>query len=128
MQLLFDTKSYCYFAVDRLDNGAFVGFTGLADPSFEADFLPAVDMGWRLAREEWFKGYATEGAKACLDHAFSRLKLERVIAIAPAINERSIAVMEKIGMQKKGIFQHPLLVNDTRLQDCVLYEALQAQP
>jgi RimJ/RimL family protein N-acetyltransferase len=44
----------------------FIGFIGLAIPSFEAHFTPTVEVGWRLAFDHWGNGYATEGAKACL--------------------------------------------------------------
>jgi RimJ/RimL family protein N-acetyltransferase len=52
------------WAVERRSDGAFLGFTGLTRPSFEAHFTPAVEVGWRLAREAWGHGYATEAAEA----------------------------------------------------------------
>ncbi len=47
MQKQYAEKGFCYFAVDRLDNNEFIGFTGLSIPQFEADFMPCVDIGWR---------------------------------------------------------------------------------
>ena len=52
------------------ETGAFAGFTGLALQTFEAPFNPSVEVGWRLAREAWGHGYATEAATAALDFAF----------------------------------------------------------
>lgn len=122
MQNHFENKGFCYFAVDALDKGEFIGFIGLLEQIYEADFTPCVDIGWRLGTWAWNRGFATEGAKRCLAFAFNELNLEIVNAIAPKINEKSIQVMRKIGMKKVGDFEHPLLLEDERLKLCVLYE------
>lgn len=122
MQRLLLEKGYCYFAVEKKENREFIGFIGLADKDFEADFTPCTDIGWRLKKSAWNRGYATEGAKACLDYAFDQLGLEKVFAIAPHINTKSERVMKKIGMKKVKIFDHPKLLDDSRLKRCVLYE------
>ena len=124
MQRLMADKGYCYFAVDKLDNGEFIGFIGLADVTFESSFTPCTDIGWRLASKEWNRGYATEGAIKCLDHAFNRMNIPKVYSMAPKINLRSVRVMEKTGMKKAGDFIHPLLADDERLRECVLYKIL----
>jgi len=115
-------KGFCYFAVDKLATEKFIGFIGLSEKTFEADFTPCVDIGWRLSAREWNNGYATEGARACLSYGFKELKLKKIYSIAPAINLKSEQVMKKIGMKKVKDFKHPLLLEDKRLQDCVLYE------
>ena len=122
MQLQFSEKGFCYFAVDKLENEEFIGFIGLSEQTFESTFTPCIDIGWRLASTEWNKGYATEGAKKCLDYAFNILKITTVNSIAPIVNLKSQLIMEKIGMKKQFEFKHPLLLQDERLQDCVLYE------
>jgi RimJ/RimL family protein N-acetyltransferase len=124
MQQQFKEKGFCYFAVDKLENNEFIGFIGLSEISFDAEFTPCVDIGWRLSSEEWNKGYATEGAKRCLEYAKEVLKLEKIVSIAPKINVKSGRVMEKIGMEKILEFEHPLLINDERLKDCVLYQIM----
>lgn len=116
-------KAYCYFATDRLDDGAFIGFIGLSDKNFEADFTPCVDIGWRLTTAAWGHGYATEGAIRCLEYAFNDLHLAEVYSIAPVVNEASVRVMQKAGMQKQLEFTHPQLLNDERLKNCALYKA-----
>ena len=121
MQELFEREGFCYFAVDSLEDGKLIGFIGLNEVNYEADFSPAIDIGWRLGVDYWNKGYATEGAKRCLEFAFETLKLKEVIATAPAINLKSIAVMKKIGMQLKTPFKHPRLIGDSRLENCVCY-------
>ena len=121
MQNQFNEKAYCYFAVDKLDDGEFIGFIGLSDQTYKASFTPCVDIGWRLSRNAWGNGYATEGAKACLGYAFDVLNMKEIYSVAPIINLPSIAVMEKIGMEKMEEFAHPLLLDDERLRECVVY-------
>lgn len=123
MQQLFERTGFCYFAVDKLEDAELIGFIGIAEQTFVADFTPCIDIGWRLHTKSWNKGYATEGAKACLNYGFNELKLIRILSMAPVINVKSIQVMEKIGMQKISYFEnHPYLLNDERLKKCVLYE------
>ncbi|WP_447637529.1 GNAT family N-acetyltransferase [Flavobacterium microcysteis] len=124
MQQQFLDKKYCYFAVDIVQSGTFIGFIGLSDKDFESDFTPCVDIGWRLSEEHWYKGYATEGAKACLKYGFEKLNLEKIISTTPKINLKSEEVMKKIGMVKVKNFDHPLLLEDNRLKDCLLYEII----
>jgi len=122
MQRQFTDKGFCYFAVDKLENNEFIGFIGLSEQTFEAHFTPCIDIGWRLSKTAWNKGFATEGAARCLEFAFHDLNLQKVVAVAPKINVRSEQVMKKIGMKKLGEFEHPLLGDCERLKDCVLYE------
>ncbi|GAA4464945.1 GNAT family N-acetyltransferase [Nemorincola caseinilytica] len=122
MQQLFEEKGYCYFAVDTLHNGSLIGFIGIAYQTYEAPFTPYTDIGWRLCKEAWGNGYATEGAKACMEYAFGKCGLAKLYAIAPIINVRSIRIMQKLGMKEVMHFAHPLLQHDARLRECVLYE------
>jgi RimJ/RimL family protein N-acetyltransferase len=122
MQKQFIQKGFCYFAVDELENGEFIGFIGISEQTYEADYTPCVDIGWRLDKKKWGKGYATEGAKRCLEFAFDQMKLETIKSVAPVVNIKSQRVMQKIGMKKVKNFHHPLLAEDARLQECVLYE------
>lgn len=122
MQTLFNRKGFCYFAVDHLEDGTFIGFIGLNEKDFESDFTPCMDIGWRLKRAYWNKGLATEGAASCLAYGFQELGFDSIKAIAPKINMPSISIMKKIGMEKLRDFVHPLLKDDERLRDCVLYE------
>lgn len=121
MQDEFAERGYCYFAVDELSTNTLIGFIGLSWKTFEADFTPCVDIGWRLKPDVWNKGYATEGAIRCLDYAFYTLKLDRVYSMAPKMNTTSERVMQKAGMIKVGEFEHPLLLDHPHLKQCVLY-------
>lgn len=101
----------------------FIGFIGLAIPSFKAHFTPAVEVGWRLAFDFWGNGYATEGAKAALAYGFETLQLPEIVSFTAEQNMRSRRIMEKIGMQydPKDDFDHPKLPEDHRFRRHVLY-------
>lgn len=122
MRKQFENKGFCYFAVDKLENNEFIGFIGLLEQTYEADFTPCVDIGWRIKSNEWNKGLASEGAKKCLEYAFNSLKIKNVYSITPKINTKSQHIMEKIGMKKQYEFEHSLLTNNERLKTCVLYK------
>jgi RimJ/RimL family protein N-acetyltransferase len=95
-------------AAPRDDPDRCIGFVGLAIPSFLPAVLPAVEVGWRLARAAWGRGLATEGARAALDHAFGPLQLESVISVIDPDNRRSIRVAEKLGMRHEASHLHPV--------------------
>ena len=122
MQKQFLDKGFCYFAVDKLDTNEFIGFIGLSEQTFESDFTPNVDIGWRLSQVEWGKGFATEGAKRCLEFAFNTIGLKKIISTCPIINDKSERVMEKLKMIKKSNFNHPLLKEHKHIEQCVVYE------
>jgi len=123
MQKQFAENGFCYFAVDLLETNEFIGFIGLSKQEYNAGFeTPFVDIGWRLSKSAWNKGYATEGAKRCLEYAFKTLKLETIYSIATSKNVKSIRVMEKIGMKKYSTFLHPLIADDSKLKECVAYK------
>ncbi len=121
MQQQYSDKGFCYFAVDVLETNKFIGFIGLSEQTYLDDLGSFVDIGWRLHKNFWNKGYATEGANACLDFGFDTIHLDKIYSVAPEINVKSETVMKKIGMQKVKTFQHPKLLNDKRLANCVLY-------
>jgi len=94
-------------ATAREDPDECLGFVGLAVPSLLPAVLPAVEVGWRLARPAWGRGLATEGARAALAHAFRDLHLEAVISIIDPANARSVRVAEKLGMRRGAAHRHP---------------------
>ncbi len=103
--------------------GRFIGFVGLARPSFEAPFTPCVEVGWRLAFEAWGHGFATEAARAALAFGFGELGLDEIVSFTVPANARSIAVMERLGMRRepRDDFDHPRLPEGHRLRRHVLY-------
>lgn len=94
----FTTRGYGLWALEVRATGEFVGFTGLAAPSFNAHFTPAVEVGWRLARSAWGKGYATEAGLASIGFGFRDAGLDEIVSFASVANMRSRAVMKRIGM------------------------------
>lgn len=115
-------NGYNYFATEVLASGELIGFIGLAFQDYKTEFNPATDIGWRLKKSTWGKGYATEGAKRCLEFAFEDLCLKRVISTCTIHNTKSENVMKKIGMIKKGEFDHPKLSDYPEFKKCVWYE------
>ena len=111
------------FAVEESATGTFIGFVGLAAPKFEAVFTPCVEIGWRLARTAWGHGYASEAARACLQHGFETLALDEIVSFTAVGNTRSRAVMERIGMTRDPAedFDHPRLEPGSPLRRHVLY-------
>ena len=105
----FDEHGFGLWALEVRSSGVFMGFTGLAVPSFEAAFTPAVEIGWRLQRSAWGGGYATEAARAALDVAFDQIGLREVVSFTSTVNERSQAVMRRLGMTHDPAdhFDHP---------------------
>jgi RimJ/RimL family protein N-acetyltransferase len=111
------------WAVERRDGGSFLGFVGLAAPSFEADFTPCVEVGWRLAVDAWGHGYATEAARAALAFGFADRGLDEILSWTVPANVRSRAVMERIGMTHDPAddFDHPNIAVGSPLRRHVLY-------
>lgn len=120
---------YGLYAVEVKDTGAFVGFTGLARPAFAAPFMPAIEIGWRLARRAWGQGFASEAAGAVIDHAFGSVGLAALVSFTAEWNRRSRSVMEKIGMthDPAGDFIHPGLPAGHKLARQVLYRIARAR-
>ena len=111
------------WAVSVLGISDFIGFIGLSEPSFNAHFTPAVEVGWRLAYDFWGKGYATEGALEALRYGFETLNLNQIVSFTAVQNRRSIEVMKRIGLHHDPVddFNHPKLAEGHILRRHVLY-------
>lgn len=118
----FVNRDYTYFAAEVLESNEFIGFIGLLFQDYKSPFTPATDIGWRLKKSAWGQGYATEGAKRCLNYAFEDLKLDKVISVCTLKNVNSENVMKKIGMTRAGEFDHPKMKDYPDLMRCVCYE------
>ena len=116
-------RGWGLWAASLIETGEFIGMIGLEDVPFQAHFVPAVEIGWRLAFKHWGKGYASEGALACLKYGFETLKLEQIVAFTAVQNRRSRKVMERIGMHCNPAddFDHPKVPEGHKLGRQVLY-------
>jgi ribosomal-protein-alanine N-acetyltransferase len=123
IEVYFAEHGFGPWAAELKATGEFIGYIGLWTPRFEAHFTPCIEIGWRLAREHWGKGLATEGARAVMDHAFGALGLKQLVSFTSVGNARSWRVMEKIGMTHDAAddFDHPALPEGHSLRRHVLY-------
>ena len=103
----FETNGFGLWALERLENGEFLGFTGLNAMPEGVPGEGDQEVGWRLARSAWHQGYATEAARAAVAAAFGPLRLPRVWSMTAVPNTPSQAVMRRIGMVEQGTFDHP---------------------
>ncbi len=118
----FKDYGYGLWAVDIKETGKFIGFIGFQTATFEAEFTPCVEIGWRLDHRFWNKGYATEGATRCLDYGFNILGISEIVSFTAQLNKPSINVIKKIGLIEQGIFLHPNVNEDHPLRPHVLYK------
>lgn len=115
------SRGWGLWALEIKADSRFIGFTGLSVPSAPLPFSPCVEVGWRLQRDAWGKGYATEAAREALRFGFATLGLEEIVSFTATGNTRSRAVMERLGMRFDRVFDHPLLPEGHPLREHVLY-------
>jgi RimJ/RimL family protein N-acetyltransferase len=118
---------YGLWALEVRASAEFIGYVGLAVPRWHSAFTPCTEIGWRLARSAWGRGFATEAADAALATAFGPAALGEVVSFTTTGNLRSRAVMARLGMTHDPTddFDHPL-VPDARLRRHVLYRLKKA--
>jgi RimJ/RimL family protein N-acetyltransferase len=122
VQERFSEQGFGVYALES--KGEFSGIVGLSVPSFKAYFTPCVEILWRLDPQFWGQGLVTAAAREVLNMAFQELNLAEVVAFAVVENQRSVRVMERLGMERntEPFFDHPA-VSDDRLRRHVLYKA-----
>ncbi|WP_333571986.1 GNAT family N-acetyltransferase [Sphingomonas sp.] len=103
---------HCFWAVERREDGRFLGFCGLKPGAAGTPIEGEVEIGWRLAATYWGQGYAQEAARASLAWAWQQLDVPAVAAIVAEGNARSWGLMERLGMQRAvgGDFDHPAAI------------------
>lgn len=128
IQTLIECQGWGFWALEIPHLTSFAGFVGLHHVKPELPCAPSVEIGWRLAKSYWGKGYATEAALACLQYAFSSLKLPEVVSFTATLNTRSQQVMDRIGMVNTGNnFLHPDVQESHPLQEHVLFKITREQ-
>lgn len=131
-QQLIEDNGWGFWAVSLKDGSEkcddFIGFVGLNEVHKDMPFAPAVEIAWRLRKEYWGQGYATEAARAALNFAFTELTLHEVVAFTAVINKRSQLLMKRLGMiDTQQNFYHPMLSPEHRLAKHVLYKMTRQQ-
>jgi RimJ/RimL family protein N-acetyltransferase len=91
-------RGYGMWAVEDRAGGALIGRIGFYEP----EGWPGLELGWMLARDQWGRGLATEGARAALAFAFAALRKPQVISLIRPENLASIRVAEKLGERPQG--------------------------
>jgi len=124
----FAARGYGLWAIEVPGEADFIGFVGLNAPRFEAHFTPAVEVGWRLTPSAWGHGYATEAAREAVRFGFEDAGLAEIVSFTAPVNERSQAVMRRLGMTHDPAddFDHPALPPGHRLRRHVLYRLRRA--
>jgi len=119
----FDRHGFGLWAVELTGEAPFIGCVGLAVPSFQAHFTPCVEIGWRLARDYWGRGYASEAARIALAVGFGDFGLERLVSFTTRDNQPSRRMMERLAMRHAPSedFDHPALPAGHPLRPHVLY-------
>jgi RimJ/RimL family protein N-acetyltransferase len=121
-QRLIEQRGWGLWAAEIKDGGCFIGFTGLHIPVPELPPSPCVEVGWRLAYEYWGRGYATEAAAEVLRFGFETLALTEIVSFTSLKNQRSIAVMQRLGMRRDPVtFDHPSVPAGSELREQVVY-------
>lgn len=122
------TYGFGLWALELRESGRLIGCVGLGVPSFEAPFMPCVEIGWRLSYDYWGHGYATEAAESVLAFGFQHLKLAEIVAFTAAQNVRSQRLMRRLGMlyDPTADFAHPALPEPSPLRQHVLYRMTRA--
>ncbi len=84
--------------MERLERPGFLGWCGI----FALEDSGLMEIGYRLRRAAWGQGYATEAARAVLDHGFRVLEIDPIVAVADPDNRASLGVLRKIGLRPAG--------------------------
>lgn len=125
---LIEENGWGFWALELRETAQFLGFSGLHSPEYALPFSPCIEIGWRLAKEYWGHGYATEAANRVLTFAFETLQITQVVSFTSLLNTRSQSVMQRVGMVNAGQnFKHPLLPEEHPLAEHVLYKKTRQQ-
>jgi RimJ/RimL family protein N-acetyltransferase len=122
-EMRFHELGYGLWALELAATGEFLGFTGL-NPIPAAMPIPVpggTEVGWRLRKEFWHHGYATEAARAAVQVGFTGAGLAEIWSFTAIRNVPSQAVMRRLGMSEHGFFEHPSVPEHSPLRPHVLY-------
>ncbi len=123
IRLQLEKKAFGLWAVEVAGECPFIGFAGLSEPIFKANFTPCVEIGWRLAPAYWRKGYALEASQRVISYAFHDLSLSELVSFTSVANLPSQRLMQRLGFTSLASenFDHPSLPERHPLKPHVLY-------
>ena len=122
-KMLISKRDWGLWAAELKATGEFIGFVGLHKPKDTLPFSPCVEIAWRLHKNFWGNGYATEAAKEALKYSFETLGLNELVSFTTVLNYRSRAVMERLGLRNTHQnFNRPDLPIHHTLAEHVLYK------
>jgi RimJ/RimL family protein N-acetyltransferase len=127
IESLFDKQGFGLWALEIAATAEFIGFTGLNPMPDGIPGSGGMEVGWRLARDAWHHGYATEAAAAAVDVGFNGAGLDDIWSMTAVLNLPSQAVMRRLGMTPYAHFDNPRLVAGHPLRPHVAYR-LQRRP
>ena len=124
-QIFLDEHEYGFWAVEVKGLDTFIGFVGLNDPRLDLPAMPRVEIGWRLHKRAWGKGYASEAATRALSFGLQELQIPEIISFTSPLNRPSIKVMERIGLHRRIDldFEHPRVEEGHILRAHVVYSS-----
>ena len=123
----FDRLGYGLWALETAETGQFIGFTGLSPMPDDVPGAGGTEVGWRLSRHAWHRGYATEAAKAALNVAFWGVGMTEIWSMTAVLNEPSQAVMRRIGLREVARFDHPRVPEGHPLRPHVTFQGRRQQ-
>jgi RimJ/RimL family protein N-acetyltransferase len=123
IERLFVEQGFGLWALELTESGQFIGFTGLNPMPDGVPGAGGMEVGWRLVKDAWHHGYATEAAKASLDVAFNSLGLPEIWSMTSVLNKPSQAVMQRIGLTEYARFDHPRVPEGSPLRPHVAYHS-----
>lgn len=102
------TYGFGLWAVVEKATDRMIGFAGVCHPLWLPSWERTVEVGWRLHRDTWGRGYATEAGRAGLQHAFGHLGIAEVVAFIHPDNHHSARVAERLAMEHRERIPHPV--------------------
>ena len=126
LQAHIDTHGWGFWCVERREAPGCIGAVGLMHIPWQADFTPAVEIGWRIAPAQQRQGFAEEAARLALAAGFGPIGLAEIVAFTVPANEPSWRLMERLGMAPAGRFAHPRLPEAHPLRPHLLYRLARA--
>lgn len=118
-----DSHGHCFWAVERRDNAALLGFCGLKPGPSGTPIEGGTEIGWRLGSAHWGQGYAREAAMASIAWGWASLPDDAIWSITTVSNARSWGLMERIGMYRRPDmdFDHPNVPEGDALRAHITY-------